>query len=46
MRYRDSAPNGPQINLLTASDECDPMTRTPHHKYVPVSVSPLPQACS
>ena len=38
MRYRDSEPNGPQINLLTSSDECDPMTRTPHHKYVPVAV--------
>lgn len=40
MRYRDSAPNGPQINLLTSSDECDPLTHTPHHKYVPVSVQP------
>lgn len=38
MRYRDAEPNGPWINLLTASDACDPMTRTPHHKHVPVAV--------
>lgn len=40
MRYREEAPNGPQLNMLTSSDECDPMTRTPHHKYVPVAVQP------
>jgi len=40
MRYRDGEPNGPQLNMLTSSNECDPMTRTPHHKYVPVAVQP------
>lgn len=29
---------GPQINLLTAADHCDPITKTPYHKYVPVSI--------
>lgn len=36
MRYRDSEPQGPQINRLTASSHCDPWTRTPYHKSVPV----------
>ena len=37
-RYRDSAPIGPQINRLTASDHCDPFSKTPFHKYVPVHI--------
>jgi len=40
-RYRDSAPVGPQINRLTAGAHCDPLTRTPFHKYVPVDISPI-----
>jgi anaerobic selenocysteine-containing dehydrogenase len=36
MRYKDSGPLGPEINRLTSSDHCDPRTRTPYHKYVPV----------
>jgi hypothetical protein len=38
MRYRDGAPNGPQLNRLTTSEHCDPIARTPFHKFVPVSV--------
>jgi len=38
MRYRDEAPNGPQINRLTSSDHCDPLARTPYHKHVAVSI--------
>ncbi len=38
MRYRDSAPVGPELNRLTSSDHCEPLTRTPYHKYVPVRV--------
>ena len=26
------------VNRLTASEHCDPLTRTPYHKYVPVRV--------
>ncbi len=36
MRYNGSAPLGPQINRLTAAAHCDPLIRTPLHKYVPV----------
>jgi anaerobic selenocysteine-containing dehydrogenase len=34
----DRAAHGPLINLLTASDFCDPLTRTPYHKNVPVRI--------
>lgn len=30
--------HGPPINLLTASDHCDPMTKTPYHKNVHVRI--------
>jgi anaerobic selenocysteine-containing dehydrogenase len=36
MRYNDGAPIGPAINRLTTGGHCDPFTRTPYHKYVPV----------
>ncbi|MDC0661116.1 molybdopterin-dependent oxidoreductase [Marinobacter sp. SS21] len=38
MRFRDSAPIGPELNRLTGSDHCDPLSRTPFHKYVPVQI--------
>jgi len=38
MRYRDSAPVGPQVNVLTSGEQCDPRSKTPFHKYVPVDV--------
>jgi len=36
LRYKDNAPVGPAINRLTTGAHCDPLTRTPYHKYVPV----------
>jgi len=30
---------GPRINMLTASDDCDPITDTPYHKNVAASLS-------
>jgi anaerobic selenocysteine-containing dehydrogenase len=30
---------GPRLNLLTASDDCDPIAKTPHHKNVAIRVS-------
>ncbi len=38
MRFRDSGPIGPELNRLTGSDHCDPLSRTPYHKYVPVQI--------
>jgi anaerobic selenocysteine-containing dehydrogenase len=44
MRFRDSAPLGPQINVLTSSGHCDPFSKTPFHKYVPVHIRKLDEA--
>ena len=33
--------SGPRINLLTSSDHCDPIAKTPYHKYVPVRLRPI-----
>lgn len=38
MRYKDSEPIGPQINRLTSGAHCDPLSRTPFHKHVPVHI--------
>jgi len=37
-RYKNSTPLGPAVNRLTASDHCDPFSKTPFHKYVPVHI--------
>ncbi|ENX35214.1 hypothetical protein F889_00881 [Acinetobacter colistiniresistens] len=36
LRYRGGEPIGPQLNRLTSSQHCDPLSKTPYHKYVPV----------
>jgi len=41
MRYQGGAPQGPQLNRLTASEHCDPLARTPYHKHVPVQIRPV-----
>lgn len=33
--------SGPAINMLTASDHCDPLSKVPYHKHVAVRVSPV-----
>jgi anaerobic selenocysteine-containing dehydrogenase len=39
LRFKDSEPIGPQLNMLTASSHCEPLTKTPFHKYVPVKIT-------
>jgi anaerobic selenocysteine-containing dehydrogenase len=39
MRFRDGVPIGPEINRLTSGAHCDPLTKTPYHKYVPVRLA-------
>ncbi len=39
-RFQGSAPIGPAINRLTGSAHCEPLTKTPFHKYVPVHIAP------
>lgn len=41
MRYQDSLPLGPQINRLTSGEHCDPFSKTPFHKYVPIRLRKL-----
>lgn len=41
MRYKDSAPIGPELNRLTDSGHCDPLSKTPFHKHVPVRIEKL-----
>jgi anaerobic selenocysteine-containing dehydrogenase len=33
--------NGPRVNVLTDSGNCDPIAGTPHHKHVPVRLERL-----
>jgi anaerobic selenocysteine-containing dehydrogenase len=40
--YAGRGPLGPPLNRLTTATHCDPFTRTPYHKYVPVSIERLP----
>jgi len=37
-RFDGSGPIGPAVNRLTTSGHCEPFTRTPYHKYVPVRI--------
>ena len=37
-RHGTDAPLGPDINRLTSAEHCDPFSRTPYHKYVPVTI--------
>jgi anaerobic selenocysteine-containing dehydrogenase len=40
-RYNNAAPDGPELNLLTKSDNCEPFTKTPYHKFVQVRIRKL-----
>ncbi len=33
--------HGPRLNELTSADWCDPIAKTPYHKYVPVRLSSI-----
>ena len=44
--YAGRGPIGPAINRLTASAHCEPFTKTPYHKYVPVRIRPAVTARS
>ncbi len=37
-RYQGGPALGPELNRLTSGDHCDPLSRTPYHKYVPVHI--------
>ena len=41
VQFKDNAPIGPQLNMLTPSSHCEPLTKTPFHKYLPVKIVKL-----
>lgn len=41
LRYRGGEPIGPELNRLTSTQHCDPLSKTPYHKYVPVRLERL-----
>lgn len=36
MRFQGREPIGPQLNMLISGEHCDPLSKTPYHKYVPI----------
>lgn len=38
LRFKNNEPLGPPLNILTPAHHCDPLTKTPFHKYVPVRI--------
>lgn len=44
MRYQNGEPIGPEVNRLTSVKHCDPLAKTPLHKYVPVRIRKLEPA--
>ncbi len=36
MRFQGGGPIGPQLNMLISGEHCDPLSKTPYHKYVPI----------
>ncbi len=43
-RFNNGDPQGPQLNRLVSGTHCDPFSRTPYHKFIPVHVYPLDAA--
>lgn len=39
--YRGGEHIGPELNRLTSTQHCDPLSKTPYHKYVPVRLERL-----
>ena len=38
LKYKNSEPIGPQLNLLTPGNNCETFTKTPFHKYLPIKI--------
>lgn len=43
LRYKNGEPSGPELNLITPGNHCEPLTKTPFHKYLPVNVTKINQ---
>lgn len=42
IRSQGNPPLGPEVNQLTRSADCDPFSKTPFHKFVPVKLEKAP----
>lgn len=40
-RYDGGTGAGPALNVLTSTTHCDPLSKTPFHKYLPVQIEPI-----
>ena len=38
-QHADATTSGPAINRLTSLEHCDPFSKTPFHKHVPVRIA-------
>ncbi len=38
VRYKGNKPEGPELNMLTKSNHCEPFTKTPYHKHLAVKI--------
>jgi anaerobic selenocysteine-containing dehydrogenase len=38
-RFRNGEAIGPQLNMIMPSNHCEPFTKTPFHKYLPVKIT-------
>ena len=36
--YKGNKPEGPELNMLTKGNHCEPFTKTPYHKHLPVKI--------
>jgi anaerobic selenocysteine-containing dehydrogenase len=36
--YKGNKPEGPELNMLTKSNHCEPFTKTPYHKHLQVKI--------
>lgn len=43
-RFQNGPPNGPELNQLISGQDCDPLSRTPYQKYIPVQLRNLADA--
>ena len=44
LKYKNSEPIGPQLNLLTPGNNCESFTKTPFHKHLPVNIKKVEEA--
>jgi anaerobic selenocysteine-containing dehydrogenase len=44
--YKGNNPEGPELNILTQSNHCEPFTKTPYHKHLRVKIRKIEKLLS